>query len=320
MPSDPLLQPYRLKHLLLRNRLMSTAHEPTYTEDGLPKERYRLYHAEKAKGGLALTMIGGSSVVAPDSPQAFGNILLYKDEVVSLAKGTGRRRAQRGCGGDDPDDASRPANQLEQGGLAAGPGAVERPRADAPRLPQGHGGLGHRTGDRGVRRRRRAGQSRRPRRPRARMLRPPDRSVLVARRQPARRCLRRIARQSDALRPRGPRRRSASGSARISSSASAWSATRIGTAGSAARTASRSPNDSPLRASSTSSTSSAGISKPRRRCRTSSPAWARDRRPTSIFPARSGGRRGCRPSMRRASRTWRRRATPSPAASSTWSA
>jgi len=31
---------------------------------------------------LALTMIGGSSVISPDSPQAFGNILLYKDEVV----------------------------------------------------------------------------------------------------------------------------------------------------------------------------------------------------------------------------------------------
>ena len=27
-------------------------------------------------------MIGGSAVVAPDTPQAFGNILLYKDEVV----------------------------------------------------------------------------------------------------------------------------------------------------------------------------------------------------------------------------------------------
>ncbi len=82
MSTDPLLQPYRLRHLHLRNRLMSTAHEPAYTEDGMPKERYRLYHAEKAKGGIALTMIGGSSVVAPDSPQAFGNILLYKDEVV----------------------------------------------------------------------------------------------------------------------------------------------------------------------------------------------------------------------------------------------
>jgi 2,4-dienoyl-CoA reductase-like NADH-dependent reductase (Old Yellow Enzyme family) len=82
MSNDPLLRPFQLKHLSLRNRLMSTAHEPAYTEDGLPKERYRLYHAEKAKGGIALTMIGGSSVVAPDSTQAFGNILLYKDEVV----------------------------------------------------------------------------------------------------------------------------------------------------------------------------------------------------------------------------------------------
>ncbi|HET7410169.1 MAG TPA: N-methylproline demethylase, partial [Paracoccaceae bacterium] len=82
MNADPLLQPYRLKTVELRNRLMSTAHEPAYTEDGLPKDRYRMYHAEKAKGGIGLTMIGGSSVVAEDSPQAFGNIQLYKDESV----------------------------------------------------------------------------------------------------------------------------------------------------------------------------------------------------------------------------------------------
>ncbi len=83
MPAgDPLLQPFRLKHLTFRNRFMSTSHEPAYTEDGLPKERYRLYHAEKAKGGIALSMIGGSSIVARDSPQAFGNIQLYKDEAV----------------------------------------------------------------------------------------------------------------------------------------------------------------------------------------------------------------------------------------------
>ena len=60
MNSDPLLQPYRIKHLELRNRIMSTAHEPAYSENGLPKERYRLYHKEKAKGGLALTMTAGS--------------------------------------------------------------------------------------------------------------------------------------------------------------------------------------------------------------------------------------------------------------------
>lgn len=82
MSNDPLLQPFQLKHLTLRNRIMSTSHEPGYTEDGLPKDRYRLYHVEKAKGGMALTMIGGSSVVDIDSPQAFGNIQLHKDECV----------------------------------------------------------------------------------------------------------------------------------------------------------------------------------------------------------------------------------------------
>ena len=80
--NDPLLQPYRLKHLTLRNRIMSTSHEPNYHEDGMPKDRYRLYHVEKAKGGIALTMTAGSAVVSRDSPPAFGNLLAYKDEIV----------------------------------------------------------------------------------------------------------------------------------------------------------------------------------------------------------------------------------------------
>ena len=82
MSSDPLLQPYRLKHLTLRNRLMTTAHEPAYAEDGLPKERYRAYHVERARAGLALTMTAGSAAVSRDSPPVFNNVLAYKDEVV----------------------------------------------------------------------------------------------------------------------------------------------------------------------------------------------------------------------------------------------
>ncbi|MDH3473310.1 MAG: NADH:flavin oxidoreductase [Rhodospirillales bacterium] len=83
---DPLLQPYRLKHLTLKNRIMSTAHEPAYSEDGLPKDRYRLYHVEKARGGIALTMTAGSALVAEDSPAAFGNLYAYKDEIVPWLK------------------------------------------------------------------------------------------------------------------------------------------------------------------------------------------------------------------------------------------
>lgn len=80
--ADPLLQPFHLRSLALRNRVVSTSHEPAYGEDGMPRDRYRAYHVEKAKGGVGLTMIGGSAVVAPDSPPAFGNLLLYRDEIV----------------------------------------------------------------------------------------------------------------------------------------------------------------------------------------------------------------------------------------------
>lgn len=84
--NDPLLEPFQLKHLTLKNRLMSTAHEPSYSEGGLPLERYRLYHVEKAKGGIALTMTAGSALVSQDSPASFGNLHGYKDEIVAPLK------------------------------------------------------------------------------------------------------------------------------------------------------------------------------------------------------------------------------------------
>src|ERR687892_549084 len=67
-----LLQPFQLRHLTLRNRIMSTSHEPAYSEQGRPGLRYRLYHEEKAKGGIALTMIGGSAVGASPPPPPAG--------------------------------------------------------------------------------------------------------------------------------------------------------------------------------------------------------------------------------------------------------
>ncbi len=82
MSNDPLLEPYRLKHLTLRNRIIVTSHEPAYPEDGLPKERYRAYTVERAKGGVALTMTAGSAAVSKDSPPVFNNLLAYKDEIV----------------------------------------------------------------------------------------------------------------------------------------------------------------------------------------------------------------------------------------------
>ena len=86
MSNDPLLQPYQLKHLTLRNRIMMTSHEPAYPEDGMPKDRYRAYHVERAKGGVAMTMTAGSAAVSKDSPPVFNNLLVWKDEVVPWMK------------------------------------------------------------------------------------------------------------------------------------------------------------------------------------------------------------------------------------------
>ena len=82
MSNDPLLQPFQLKHLTLKNRIIVTSHEPAYPEDGMPKERYRAYTVERAKGGVALTMTAGSAAVSRDSPPVFNNLLAYKDEIV----------------------------------------------------------------------------------------------------------------------------------------------------------------------------------------------------------------------------------------------
>jgi 2,4-dienoyl-CoA reductase-like NADH-dependent reductase (Old Yellow Enzyme family)/thioredoxin reductase len=79
---EALLRPLKIRNLTIRNRVMSTSHAPSYGSDGKPKERYQLYHEEKAKGGIGLTMFGGSSSVAVDSPAAPWNQISVADDSV----------------------------------------------------------------------------------------------------------------------------------------------------------------------------------------------------------------------------------------------
>lgn len=95
--NDPLLQPYQLKHLTLKNRIMTTSHEPAYPEDGMPKDRYRAYHVERARAGIAMTMTAGSAAVSKDSPPVFNNVLAYKDEVVGWMKKLTDECHEHGC-------------------------------------------------------------------------------------------------------------------------------------------------------------------------------------------------------------------------------
>jgi 2,4-dienoyl-CoA reductase-like NADH-dependent reductase (Old Yellow Enzyme family) len=80
--ADALFRPLKIGKLTVRNRVMSTSHAPGYGKDGKPQERYQLYHAEKAKGGIGLTMFGGSSSVSPDSPAAPWNQVSVADDSV----------------------------------------------------------------------------------------------------------------------------------------------------------------------------------------------------------------------------------------------
>ena len=89
--SDPLLESFKLKHLTLKNRVMSTSHEPAYSEDGLPKARYQRYHEEKAKGGIGLTMFGGGTLVETDTPEAYGNLYSGDAQIVPHFRELARR-------------------------------------------------------------------------------------------------------------------------------------------------------------------------------------------------------------------------------------
>jgi dimethylglycine catabolism A len=79
-----LFSPFTLNKLTLRNRVVSTAHAEVYAEEGgFPGERYIRYYEEKAKGGLALAICGGSSPVSLDSPQGWWrSVNLTTDKVI----------------------------------------------------------------------------------------------------------------------------------------------------------------------------------------------------------------------------------------------
>jgi 2,4-dienoyl-CoA reductase-like NADH-dependent reductase (Old Yellow Enzyme family) len=88
---DALLEPFQLKHLTIRNRIVSTSHALAYAERAMPGECYQLYHVEKARGGIGMTMFGGSSNVSPDCPATFGQLGMSGDRIVPHLRQFSRR-------------------------------------------------------------------------------------------------------------------------------------------------------------------------------------------------------------------------------------
>lgn len=95
---DPLLSPFRIRNLTLKNRVVSTPHAPAYPENGKPGLRYQLYHEEKAKGGIGMTMFGGSSFVASDTPSVFGQIDVSTDDIIPHFQQFAERIHRHDCG------------------------------------------------------------------------------------------------------------------------------------------------------------------------------------------------------------------------------
>lgn len=96
--TDPLLQSFKLKNLTIRNRIMSTSHACGLADpDGMPGETYQRYHEEKAKGGIGLTMFGGSSYIGPDSTWASGQLNVGTDTVIPYLQNFAERVHRNGA-------------------------------------------------------------------------------------------------------------------------------------------------------------------------------------------------------------------------------
>src|SRR5262249_45209322 len=81
-----------------KNRIVSTGHAEAMAEDGKPGPRLRAYHESKARGGAALTIIGGSTSVHPSSPAAAWNMLAnHADSIVPAYRAVAHAGHRRAC-------------------------------------------------------------------------------------------------------------------------------------------------------------------------------------------------------------------------------
>src|SRR5262245_47906547 len=78
-----LFTPLPLRHITVKNRIVSSAHADSLAEDGMPTEKARRYYEEKAKGGVGVLMCFGSAGVHPTSPaRDWNGVELFDDRVI----------------------------------------------------------------------------------------------------------------------------------------------------------------------------------------------------------------------------------------------
>ena len=78
-----LFTPLQLRHVTVKNRIVTSGHADALAEDGVPTEKARRYYEEKAKGGVGVLMCFGSAGVHPTSPaRDWNGVELFDDRVI----------------------------------------------------------------------------------------------------------------------------------------------------------------------------------------------------------------------------------------------
>ena len=76
---DPLLQPFALRGVTIRNRIFSTGHALSHAMGGKPTAQTLHYQMEKAKGGIGLSFVGGSATISADTAPVFDQFTIDPD-------------------------------------------------------------------------------------------------------------------------------------------------------------------------------------------------------------------------------------------------
>jgi 2,4-dienoyl-CoA reductase-like NADH-dependent reductase (Old Yellow Enzyme family) len=79
---DALFRPLTIKNVTIRNRFLSTSHQPSYASGGRTTDKYVLYEAEKAKGGVGLVQFGGATTVSVESAYYYGQLNGSTDAII----------------------------------------------------------------------------------------------------------------------------------------------------------------------------------------------------------------------------------------------
>src|SRR5262245_17742789 len=79
---ERLFSPIRVGALTLKNRIFSSGHAEAMAAAGRPTEQLVHYHEAKARGGCALTIVGGSTSVHPSSPASSWRLIANHDDSI----------------------------------------------------------------------------------------------------------------------------------------------------------------------------------------------------------------------------------------------